>query len=96
MKLSEDGALKRSASMSRRKQLRPFKVQDDDDDDGDDKNNDNGTSNAKQANTTDANGLQTPPNGNSTDETLHSTPESGKFTLMFSYVRVSESGHACL
>lgn len=77
MKLSEDGTLDRPASMSRRKQLRPFKVQDDDDDDD---KNDNGKSNAKQANSTD-NGLETTPNGNNTDETLHSTPESGKLNV---------------
>lgn len=83
MKLSEEGALERPASMSRRKQLRPFKVQDDDDDDGD-KNHDNGTNGANQPNSTDVNGLETTPNGNNADvddETLHNTPESGKFNV---------------
>ena len=74
MNLSDYGALDRPASMSRRKQLRPFKVQDDDDDD------DNKSGNAKQAITTD-NGLETTPNGNNTDETLHSTSELGEFNV---------------
>lgn len=84
MKLSEGDELERPASMSRRKQLRPFKVQDDDDDDGD-KSHDNGTNGANRPNSTDVNGLETTPNGNNADdETLHNTPESGKFNVCVS------------
>lgn len=81
MKLSEEGALERPASMSRRKQLRPFKVQDDDDNGNGDKSHGNGINGTNRANSTDGNGVETTPNGNDTDETLHSTPESGKFVV---------------
>lgn len=79
MKLNEDGTFDWSASMSRRKQLRPFRVQDDDDDDGGD-NNDTRTCNANQTNTTD-NGMETTSNGYNADQMPHSTPEPGKFNF---------------
>lgn len=59
--------------MSRRKQLRPFKVQDDDDDDDD-------ASKAKQTKSAD-NGLSTTSNGDSTSE-AQSSPKSSKFDFL--------------
>lgn len=57
--------------MSRRKQLRPFKVQDDDDDDAD--------NNTKQTKNAD-NGVATTSNGGNTNE-AQSNPKSCKFDL---------------
>lgn len=73
MKLNEGSTFDRSASMSRRKQLRPFRVQDDDDD----VNNGSHTGNANHTNSAD-NGLETTSNGNNVDNMPHNTPESGK------------------
>lgn len=68
--------------MSRRKQLRPFKVQDDDDDD-------DAASKAKQTKSAD-NGLSTTSNGDSTSE-AQSSPKSSKFDFFIQPVSMAST-----
>lgn len=69
----------RPTIMSRRKQLRPFKVQDDDDDD----------SNAKQIKSAD-NGVSTPSNGHNTHEAHTSSKFDTEYLL---YLFMATSNH---